>query len=102
MNFFISYLDEIENRKKQKLSPKPIEDDRLMAEIITQIKDPLNSHRKKCLNFLIYNTLPGTAKAAGLKAHFLKEIISTPWEHQLFFNIFCKKSSAHVRKIIIC
>ena len=73
MSFFTSYLDEIENRKKQNLSPKPIESGELLTEIISQIKDPLNQYRKESLKFLIYNTLPGTTEAAGVKANFLKE-----------------------------
>ena len=32
-------------------------------------------HRKESLNFFIYNVLPGTTSAAGVKAKFLKEII---------------------------
>ena len=75
MSFFTSYLDEIEYRKKQNLSPKPIENGELLEEIISQIKDPLNHYRELSLKFLIYNTLPGTTTAAGVKANFLKEII---------------------------
>ena len=75
MNLFTSYLEEIENRKKQNLSPKPIESGELLTEIISQIKDPLNQNREESLKFLIYNTLPGTTEAAGVKANFLKEII---------------------------
>jgi aconitate hydratase 2/2-methylisocitrate dehydratase len=47
----------------------------LTAEIIAQIKDSGNEHRKESLNFFIYNTLPGTTSAAEEKAAFLKEII---------------------------
>ena len=46
-----------------------------MSEIITQIKDVNNPNRKESLHFFIYNTLPGTTSAAGVKAKFLKEII---------------------------
>ena len=79
MSFFTSYLDEIENRKKQNLSAKPIENGELLAEIILQIKDPLSLYREECLKFFIYNTLPGTTEAAGAKASFLKEIILEIW-----------------------
>jgi aconitate hydratase 2/2-methylisocitrate dehydratase len=69
------YLKEIEERETQGLSPKPIDGADLLAEIITQIKDISNEHRKASLDFFIFNTLPGTTPAAGEKAKFLKEII---------------------------
>jgi len=69
------YLKEIEERKALGLHPKPIDGSDLLSEIIEQIKDVNNEHRKESLNFFIYNTLPGTTSAAGVKAQFLKEII---------------------------
>ncbi len=75
MSLYTDYLIEIENRKEQGLHPKPIDDGALVAELIEQIKDTGNEHRKESLNFFIYNTLPGTTSAAGVKAKFLKEII---------------------------
>ena len=75
MNLYLDYLAEIEERKTFGLHPKPIDSGELTAEIIAQIKDPSNEHRKGSLNFLIYNTLPGTTSAAGEKARFLEEII---------------------------
>lgn len=69
------YIEEIEQRKGQGLHPKPIDGGELVSEIITQIKDLDNVHRKDSLNFFIYNILPGTTSAAGVKAKFLKEII---------------------------
>ncbi|MEM9845810.1 MAG: bifunctional aconitate hydratase 2/2-methylisocitrate dehydratase, partial [Pseudomonadota bacterium] len=75
MSLYTDYLSEIENRKQQGLNPKPIEDGALVAEVIDQIKDPGSEHRADCLNFFIYNTLPGTTSAAGVKAAFLKEIV---------------------------
>ncbi|MEM7070070.1 MAG: bifunctional aconitate hydratase 2/2-methylisocitrate dehydratase, partial [Pseudomonadota bacterium] len=75
MNLYAGYLDEIETRKLQGLNPKPIEDDALLKEIISQIKDPESEHHKDSLDFFIYNTLPGTTSAAGAKARFLKEVI---------------------------
>ncbi|MBT5716230.1 MAG: hypothetical protein HOI70_04905, partial [Opitutae bacterium] len=57
MNTYQEYLTEIEERKTQGLSPKPIDGSELIAEIITQIKDSGNEHRKESLNFFIYNTL---------------------------------------------
>jgi aconitate hydratase 2/2-methylisocitrate dehydratase len=69
-------MDEIETRKVDLgLSPKPIDDAELLSEIIAQIKDTGNQHRKDSLKFFTYNTLPGTTSAAGVKAQFLKEII---------------------------
>ena len=57
------------------MSPKPIDDGDLLAEIIAQIKQADNPHRADSLTYFIYNTLPGTTSAAGEKAAFLKEII---------------------------
>ena len=75
MSLYTDYLAEIETRKEQGLSPKPIDDGALLAEIIAQIKDSENAHRDDSLNHFIYNTLPGTTSAAREKAAFLKEII---------------------------
>ncbi|OUU13384.1 MAG: bifunctional aconitate hydratase 2/2-methylisocitrate dehydratase [Verrucomicrobia bacterium TMED40] len=75
MNTYAEYIIEIEERKAQGLSPKPIDGSELTAEIISQIKDPGNEHRIQSLDFFIFNTLPGTTAAAGEKAKFLKEII---------------------------
>jgi len=75
MSIYEDYLKEIEERKAQGLHPKPIDADELLTAIIGQIKDLDNPYRKDSLNFFIYNTLPGTTSAAGVKAKFLKEII---------------------------
>ena len=75
MSIYKDYLKEIEERKSQGLHPKPIDGEELLSEIITQIKDVNNPNREESLNFFIYNTLPGTTSAAGVKAKFLKEII---------------------------
>ena len=76
MSLYSQYMDEIETRKNDLgLSPKPIDDAELLSEIIAQIKDTGNQHRKDSLKFFTYNTLPGTTSAAGVKAQFLKEII---------------------------
>ena len=76
MSLFDDYLAEIEERKKQNLKPKPIDDGALTAELIGHITDAASPHRAACLDFLVYNTLPGTTSAAGVKAKFLKDIIS--------------------------
>ena len=69
------YLKEIETRKTQGLHPKPIDETELTIEVINQIKDLGNEFREESLNHFIYNVLPGTTSAAGVKAKFLKEII---------------------------
>jgi len=75
MSLYSEYLDEIQQRAEQGLSPKPIDGGPLTAEIIEIIKDTGNADRAEALNFFIYNTLPGTTSAAGEKAGFLKQII---------------------------
>ena len=76
MSLYSQYMEEIQVRKAELgLSPKPIDSADLLSEIIEQIKDTGNEHREDSLNFFIYNTLPGTTSAAGVKAKFLKDII---------------------------
>ncbi|MCV6612724.1 MAG: aconitase family protein, partial [Amphritea sp.] len=76
MSYYSDYLEEIEVRKNDLgLNPKPIDSAELLSEIIAQIKDAGNEHREASLNFFIYNTLPGTTPAAGVKAAFLKDIV---------------------------
>ncbi|MEM9881441.1 MAG: bifunctional aconitate hydratase 2/2-methylisocitrate dehydratase [Planctomycetota bacterium] len=75
MSLYDDYLQEIEERKEVGLHPKPIDGADLLTEIIEQIKDPSHPHREDSLHFFIYNTLPGTTSAAGVKAAFLKAII---------------------------
>ncbi|CVI62255.1 MULTISPECIES: bifunctional aconitate hydratase 2/2-methylisocitrate dehydratase [Agrobacterium] len=75
MNLYLDYLAEIKSREPQGLAPKPIDDGALTAEIIELIKDAGSVHRPDALKFFIYNTLPGTTSAAGVKAAFLKQII---------------------------
>ena len=75
MSAYSSYVDEVSSREKEGLEPKPIESADLTAEIIAQIKDTGHKDREDSLNYFIYNTLPGTTDAAGVKAAFLKEII---------------------------
>ncbi|HUH25370.1 MAG TPA: hypothetical protein VLY87_01970, partial [Flavobacterium sp.] len=75
MNLFNDYINEIEERKGEGLHPKPIDGAELLSEIIKQIKDANNAYRADSVKYFIYNTLPGTTPAAGVKAKFLKEII---------------------------
>ena len=74
MSLYTEYREEIATRKDQGLSPKPIDDAALTAEIIEIIRDTTHEHRDEALNFFIYNTLPGTTGAAGVKSQFLKEV----------------------------
>ena len=75
MSIYKNYIQEISERKTQGLKAKPIDDDQLLAEVISQIKDVNHPDRKDSIWFFIYNTLPGTTSAASVKAKFLKEII---------------------------
>lgn len=75
MSLYIDYLAEIETRKAQGLHPKPIDDGALVEELITRIVETGNADRADALKFFIYNTLPGTTSAAGVKAKFLKKIV---------------------------
>ena len=75
MSLYQDYLKQIEARKEQGLHPKPIEDGDMVEALIAQIKDTGHEHRADSLNFFIYNVLPGTTEAAGVKAPFLKKIV---------------------------
>ena len=75
MNLYLDYLTEIKSRETQGLAPKPIDDGALTGEIIALIRDAGSEHRTDALKFFIYNTLPGTTSAAGVKAAFLKQIV---------------------------
>jgi aconitate hydratase 2/2-methylisocitrate dehydratase len=75
MNTYQDYIKQTEDRKGQELHPQPIDGAELLSAIIEQIKDVDNADRDESLNFFIYNVLPGTTSAAGVKAKFLKEII---------------------------
>ena len=55
MSLFESYLGEIEKRKAMGLHPKPIDNEALTVEIISQIKDKNNIHREDSLKYFIYN-----------------------------------------------
>ncbi|WP_282133438.1 bifunctional aconitate hydratase 2/2-methylisocitrate dehydratase [Cellulophaga baltica] len=75
MSIYKDYLKQIEERKEKGLHPQPIDGAELLSKIIEQIKDLDHEYREDSLNFFIYNVLPGTTSAAGVKAKFLKEII---------------------------
>ena len=97
MNVYQEYLTEIEERKAQGLSPKPIDGSELIAQIITQIKDESNEHRAQSLDFFIYNTLPGTTSAAGEKAAFLKEIILGEYTFEEISPSFAFELLSHMK-----
>ncbi len=75
MSIYKEYLKQIEERKDLGLHPQPIDGAELLRKIIDQIKDVDNEYRDDSVHFFIYNVLPGTTSAAGVKAKFLKEII---------------------------
>ena len=97
MKLYEDYLSEIEKRKEQGLHPKPIEDAALVAELIEQIKDREHEHRKDSLEFLIYNTLPGTTSAAGEKSKFLKQIILGELEVEEISRDFAFELLSHMK-----
>ena len=76
MSLYTEYLEQIDTRNDQGLNPKPIEDAALVEALIAQIVDADHEHRADSLKFFIYNTLPGTTSAAGVKARFLKDIVT--------------------------
>ena len=75
MSLYTDYLKDIDTRKEHGLHPKPIEDADMVEELINQIRDIDNQYRAESLDFFIYNVLPGTTSAAGVKAEFLKDIV---------------------------
>ncbi|MFC7444345.1 Aconitate hydratase 2 [Mesoflavibacter sp. HG96] len=97
MNTYNDYLKEIEARKLQGLHPKPIDGAELLSEIIAQIKDVNNEHRKDSLNFFIYNVLPGTTSAARVKADFLKEIILGETKVEEITSEFAFEQLSHMK-----
>ncbi|MCG8525351.1 MAG: aconitase family protein, partial [Opitutales bacterium] len=97
MELYSDYIKEIEERKHQGLNPKPIDSGELLTEIIAQIRDLDNEYRKDSLNFFIYNTLPGTTSAAGVKADFLKEIILGETEVEEISPTFAFELLSHMK-----
>ena len=97
MSAFEEYIVEIEERKAQGLHPKPIDDSALLSEIIAQIKDVDHAHREDSLKFFIYNTLPGTTSAAGVKAQFLREIILGEVEVEEIAPSFAFEQLSHMK-----
>ena len=75
MSLYTDYLEQIEARRAQGLNPKPVEDAALVEEFIGLITEEGSEQRSQALDFFIYNTLPGTTAAAGVKAGFLGRIV---------------------------
>ena len=75
MELYEAYLQEIIERSKLGLGPKPIDQGDLLEEIINIILEPNSPNRNDAVKHFIYNTLPGTTAAASVKAKFLKKLI---------------------------
>ena len=77
MSLYSEYLKEIEVRKKELgLHPKNQSiAQNCCLKSLPRSKIPAMQSAKP-LNFFIYNTLPGTTPAAGVKAKFLKDIVT--------------------------
>ena len=75
MGLYEAYLQEIIERSKLGLGPKPIDQGNLLEEIIDIIMEPKSPNRDDAIKHFIYNTLPGTTAAASVKAKFLKKLI---------------------------
>lgn len=97
MSLYQDYLKEIEERKTQGLHPKPIDGAELLSEIIAQIKDTNNPYREDSVKYFVYNTLPGTTPAAGVKAEFLKEIILGNAEVKEISQAFAFELLSHMK-----
>ncbi|MDG1841501.1 MAG: bifunctional aconitate hydratase 2/2-methylisocitrate dehydratase [Crocinitomicaceae bacterium] len=97
MNLYKEYIEEIEERKIQNLNPKPIDGSELLSEVIFQIKDLKSPDRKDSLDFFIYNVLPGTTSAAGVKAKFLKEIILGEFDVEEISPSFAFELLSHMK-----
>jgi len=97
MNIYQDYIQEIADRKDQGLHPKPIDGAELLSDIIEQIKDVNNEYRDDSLKFFIYNVVPGTTSAAGLKAKFLKEIILGEFEVKEITPAFAFELLSHMK-----
>ncbi|MEM1096153.1 MAG: bifunctional aconitate hydratase 2/2-methylisocitrate dehydratase [Bacteroidota bacterium] len=97
MGLYADYLKEIEERKKQSLHPKPIDDAALIAEIIAQIKDVDCPFREDSLHFFIYNVLPGTTSAARVKAAFLKDIVTGQVKVKEISPAFALEQLSHMK-----
>ena len=92
-----NYINEIQERKLEGLNPKPIEGSDLLSEIIAQIKDINHKDRDASINFFVYNVIPGTTRAAGVKAKFLKEIIIGKFSLNEISSAFAFELLSHMK-----
>ena len=92
-----NYINEIQERKLEGLNPKPIEGSDLLSEIIAQIKDINHKDRDASINFFVYNVIPGTTRAAGVKAKFLKEIIICKFSLNEISSAFAFELLSHMK-----
>ena len=97
MELIEKYFKEIEDRKSQGLSAKPIESKRLVKELIQEIKSMNSLNRTKALNLIIYNVLPGTTEAAQEKALFLQDIIFKKFAVKEITDDFAFELLSHMR-----
>ena len=97
MSLYQAYLDQIDDRKKLDLKPKPIDDSQLTEEIVSIISDPSHKYKEKALNFFIYNILPGTTGAAEVKADFLKSIICKQQDIEEISEDFAFELLSHMK-----
>lgn len=97
MSKYNAYLEQIADRKANGLHPLPIDGADLVTEIIAQIKDRNHTHRKDSIQFFIYNVLPGTTSAAGVKAQFLKEIIRQEFTIEEISPAFAFEQLSHMK-----
>jgi aconitate hydratase 2/2-methylisocitrate dehydratase len=75
MSLYDEYLSEIADRELHGLHPKPIDGADLLAEVVGHMEDSNSEHRPDCRDFFVFNVLPGTTSAAGLKAKVLKDVV---------------------------
>jgi len=97
MSKYNEYLKQIVDREANGLHPLPIDGADLMSEVTDQIKDVAHEHRKDSLQFFIYNVLPGTTSAAGVKAQFLKEIILGESKVEEISQAFAFEQLSHMK-----
>tara|TARA_Y100000589_G_scaffold331604_1_gene385866 strand:+ start:374 stop:3148 length:2775 start_codon:yes stop_codon:yes gene_type:complete len=97
MGLYEEYLEDIVERGKIGLNPKPIDNGALINEIIANITEEKSKHRIKSLEFLIYNTLPGTTEAAEKKSYFLKDVILGKIKVKEITQSFAFKLLSHMK-----
>ena len=97
MSIYKQYIKEIQDRKSQGLNPKPIDDGKLLSEIIKQIKDVDHIDREDSIKFFIYNVIPGTTSAAVVKSKFLKDIILRNYSLEEISPTFAFELLSHMK-----